>query len=103
MRAGGHAQQSRPNIRTHYLCRLEKMHVPRATPALLLHPLEPSFGVGRCANERLIYGHNIQVPVDPSVVISLKTRWEVLQPTRAFTEGCMLPLAGVLDTNKHVK
>eukprot|EP00752_Nemacystus_decipiens_P005535 g5007.t1 len=43
------------------------------------------------------------VPIDPSVVISLKTRWEVLQPTRAFTEGCMLPLAGVLDTNKHVK
>lgn len=44
-----------------------------------------------------------QVPIDPSVVISLKTRWEVLQPTRAFTEGCMLPLAGVLDTNKHIK
>lgn len=45
----------------------------------------------------------MQVPVDPSVVISLKTQWEVLQPTQAFSEGSMLPLAGVLDGNKHVK
>ncbi|CBJ48698.1 Hypothetical inner membrane leucine rich repeat protein [Ectocarpus siliculosus] len=43
------------------------------------------------------------VPVDPSVVISLKTEWDVLQPTRGFGAGSMLPLAGVLDTNKHVK
>ncbi|CAM9725919.1 unnamed protein product [Pylaiella littoralis] len=43
------------------------------------------------------------VPVDPSVVVSLKTEWEVLQPTMAFSEGSMLPLAGVLDSNKHVK
>ncbi|CAN0432761.1 unnamed protein product, partial [Hapterophycus canaliculatus] len=41
--------------------------------------------------------------VDASVVISLKTEWEVLQPTKAFTEGCMLPLAGVLEDNKHIK
>lgn len=44
-----------------------------------------------------------QVPVDPSVVISLKTEWDVLQPTRGFGAGSMLPLAGVLDNNKHVK
>lgn len=45
----------------------------------------------------------VQVRVDPSVVISLKTRWSVLQPTEAFAEGSMLPLAGVLDDNEHVK
>ncbi|CAM9933934.1 unnamed protein product [Ascophyllum nodosum] len=44
-----------------------------------------------------------QVHVDPSVVISLKTHWEVIQPTQSFSEGSMLPLAGVLDGNKHVK
>ncbi|CAN0302689.1 unnamed protein product, partial [Phaeothamnion confervicola] len=44
-----------------------------------------------------------QVPVDPSVVISLKTRWHVMQPTKSFCEGSMLPLAGILDTNRHVK
>lgn len=43
------------------------------------------------------------LPVDPSVVISLKTQWEVMQPTKSFCEGSMLPLAGILETNKHVK
>ncbi|CAN0510979.1 unnamed protein product [Laminaria digitata] len=43
------------------------------------------------------------MPVDPSVVISLMTQWDVLQPTQAFSEGFMLPLSGVLDTNKHIK
>ncbi|CAM9797160.1 unnamed protein product [Scytosiphon promiscuus] len=43
------------------------------------------------------------VPVDASVVISLKTEWDVLQPTKSFTEGCMLPLSGVLEDNKHIK
>lgn len=62
-----------------------------------------SFGVGRFERTSTDTHTHAQVPIDPSVVISLKTRWEVMQPTRAFTEGCMLPLAGVLDTNKHVK
>jgi hypothetical protein len=44
-----------------------------------------------------------QMPVDPSVVISLQTRWHVMQPTKSFCEGAMLPLAGILDTNEHIK
>lgn len=44
-----------------------------------------------------------QVPVDPSVVISLKTRWHIMQPTKRFCEGAMLPLAGILDTNDHIE
>lgn len=35
--------------------------------------------------------------VDPSVVIALKTGWSLLQPSRRFTEGSMLPLLGILD------
>ncbi|CAM9842357.1 unnamed protein product, partial [Chrysoparadoxa australica] len=41
--------------------------------------------------------------VDPSIVITLKTEWEVLKPTKTFCEGSMLPLMGVLDTNVHIK
>lgn len=37
------------------------------------------------------------VPVDPSVVITLKTRWPILQPTSGFTDGHLLPLIGVLS------
>lgn len=45
------------------------------------------------------YGMN----VDPSVVITLRTRWGVLQPTKAFCEGSLLPLAGILDQNSYIK
>lgn len=41
--------------------------------------------------------------VDPSVVIALRTRWHVLQPTRNFCEGYLLPLAGILDRNPHIR
>ena len=43
------------------------------------------------------------MPVDPSVVITLKTGWHVMQPTKSFCEGSMLPLAGILDKNEHIK
>jgi hypothetical protein len=43
------------------------------------------------------------VPVDPAVVIALETGWKVLQPTRRFTEGSMLPLKNILEDDKVVK
>lgn len=41
--------------------------------------------------------------VDPSVVIALRTGWDILQPTRRFGEGGLLPLMGVLDHNTHIR
>jgi hypothetical protein len=41
--------------------------------------------------------------VDPSVVITLRTRWSVMQPTKGFCEGCLLPLANILDHNAYIK
>lgn len=43
------------------------------------------------------------IKIDPGVVIALKTKWHILQPTTEFSEGSMLPLMGVLDHNKHIK
>jgi len=40
--------------------------------------------------------------IDPSVVITLRTRWSVMQPTKSFCEGSLLPLAGILDHNKFI-
>jgi hypothetical protein len=47
--------------------------------------------------------HKYGIRVDPSVVITLRTRWSVLRPTRAFCEGFLLPLAGILDHNTYIK
>ena len=45
-----------------------------------------------------------EVPIDPNVVITLLTQWDTLSPTRQhFSEGAMLPLMGVLDTNEHIR
>lgn len=41
--------------------------------------------------------------VDPSIVIALRTKWHVMQPTRNFCEGYLLPLAGILDRNPHIR
>jgi len=41
--------------------------------------------------------------IDPSVVITLRTRWSVMQPTKSFCEGSLLPLAGILDNNKFIR
>jgi len=53
-----------------------------------------------------LYIENCQrfhVNVDPSVVITLKTSWHVLKPTKAFCEGSMLPLFDILSTNTFIK
>ena len=41
--------------------------------------------------------------VDPSVVITLRTRWSVMHPTKSFCEGYLLPLAGILDRNTFIR
>lgn len=41
--------------------------------------------------------------VDPSIVITLRSKWHVMQPTRGFCEGYLLPLAGILDRNRHIR
>lgn len=41
--------------------------------------------------------------VDPSVVITLRTKWTVMQPTKNFCEGSLLPLAGILDSSDYIK
>ena len=43
------------------------------------------------------------VNVDPSVAISLKTKWHVLQPTKSFCEGSLLPLCTILARNENVR
>ena len=47
--------------------------------------------------------HLFDVKVDPSIVISLLSGWEIIQPTKEFKEGALLPLIEVLKTNDHVK
>lgn len=41
--------------------------------------------------------------VDPSIVIALRSKWHVMHPTRGFCEGYLLPLAGILDRNPHIR
>lgn len=41
--------------------------------------------------------------VDPSVVITLRSRWSIMQPTKGFCEGYLLPLAGILDHNTYIR
>lgn len=43
-----------------------------------------------------------EVTVDPSVVIALRTGWNILRPSNVYGEGSMLPLMGVLEGNKHI-
>jgi hypothetical protein len=33
----------------------------------------------------------------------LRTRWHLMQPTKSFCEGGMLPLFGILEHNDHIK
>ena len=47
--------------------------------------------------------HKFDVKVDPSVVIALKSSWSILQPTKGFNEGAMLPLQDVLSENTTIK
>jgi hypothetical protein len=43
-----------------------------------------------------------EVKVDPSVVIALRTGWNILKPSKALGEGSLLPLMGILDRNRHI-
>lgn len=43
------------------------------------------------------------VPIDPSIVIALRTKWDIIMPSKTFGEGGMLPLLGVLEGNKHIR
>lgn len=65
------------------------------------YPKSPSIEFARkCEESATQYIENCKrfdIIVDPSVVIALKTGWSLLQPSRRFTEGSMLPLLGILD------
>ena len=44
------------------------------------------------------------VNVDPSVCITLQTGWDILRLSKqSSTEGSLLPLMGILDSNTHVR
>jgi hypothetical protein len=43
-----------------------------------------------------------ELHVDPSVVIALKTNWAILQPTKTFSEGSMLPLIEILEESQTI-
>jgi Haemolysin-III related/Leucine Rich repeat len=43
------------------------------------------------------------VTIDSSVVISLQSGWDLLQPSNQFAEGAMLPLIGILEENDHIR
>lgn len=49
------------------------------------------------AENYIVNCKKFEITVDPSVVIALKTGWSLLQPSRKFTEGSMLPLMNILD------
>lgn len=43
-----------------------------------------------------------EIDVDPSVVIALRTGWNVLKPSKSTGEGSLLPLIGILEENTHI-
>lgn len=43
-----------------------------------------------------------EVTVDPSVVIALRTGWNILKPSKTHGEGSLLPLMGILEENNFV-
>ena len=40
--------------------------------------------------------------IDPSVVISLRTGWDILKPTKSFDDGSMLALMDILNSDKNI-
>eukprot|EP01036_Dinobryon_divergens_P031771 gene31771-41236_t len=44
----------------------------------------------------------MDIRVDPSVLISLQTKWDLLRPSKKFAEGAMLPLKDILKLNNHI-
>lgn len=59
-------------------------------------------GIGIPAEQYIKNCEQFDLNVDPSVVIALKTNWPVLQPSKQFGQGAMLPLMGILEQNNHV-
>ena len=54
-------------------------------------------------NEYIENCRKYDIQIDPSIVISLKTGWDILQPALSFSEGGLLPLLDILKNNKLVK
>jgi len=71
-------------------------------------PLKAPFNsksLGFCSEDERSYLKNCKtyhVPVDTNVLITLKTHWNVLRPTNAFSEGALLPLLDILSSNTHI-
>ena len=62
--------------------------------------------VGETCDEVEAYVKNCKkydLHIDPGVVITFQTKWHILQPTTSFSEGSMLPLMGVLDSNRYIR
>ena len=58
-----------------------------------------------CAKAAETYVENCRkfdLTVDPSVVIALRTGWNILKPSKAYGEGSLLPLMGILEDSKHI-
>lgn len=64
--------------------------------------MRPVWSQGEGPFHFMFPAHQLNKQVDPSVVISLRTGWDILQPSKMFGEGCMLPLIDVLKENEHV-
>ena len=47
--------------------------------------------------------NRFDMAIDPSIVIALRTKWDIIMPSKTFGEGGLLPLLGVLETNDHVR
>jgi hemolysin III len=57
----------------------------------------------KAAEEYIANCVHFDIKIDPSIVIALRTGWKKLRPSKEVsTEGCMLPLLGVLNSNEHI-
>ena len=58
---------------------------------------------GDCCENYLANCAKLGIPVDPSVYISLQTKWEIMKPSSRFAEGDMQPLIGILTNQTNVR
>eukprot|EP01036_Dinobryon_divergens_P048582 gene48582-65161_t len=64
----------------------------------------PNLDDGDKAAEQYIKNCKLfELDIDPGVVIALKTRWKIMQPTKKLSEGGLLPLMGILEENDHIE
>lgn len=70
--------------------------MPRASKQVVTkdHPLIDAEGELQ-ADEYIANCKKYNIAIDPGVVIALKTKWHLMQPTKQFSEGAMLPLLGI--------